>query len=102
MNKSPTGHGNGDNDQKEREEARSTATKSQTDNDPIICLVPAPIIPIRDAAAHPLRRTEGRWSSMGTAEWFPISSCSSSLPPCPSEGEQEVPRPGGGGGGGGL
>lgn len=36
---------------------------------------------------------------MGTAEWFPISSCSSSLHPCPSEGEREVPWPGGGGGG---
>lgn len=37
-------------------------------DNPIICLVQAPIIPIRDAAAHPLRRMPGRWSSMGTGE----------------------------------
>lgn len=37
-------------------------------DNPIICLVQAPIIPIRDAAAHPLRRMEGCWSSMGTGE----------------------------------
>ncbi len=68
--------------------------KNQTDSDPLIRLDQTHIIPIKDAAAHPQRRTEGRWSSMGTTECFPISSCSSSLPPCPSEGEREVPRPG--------
>lgn len=82
--------GNCDNKQKEREEARET----RPGNNPIIDLLKASIIPIKDAAAHPLRRTEGCWSSMGTGEWFPISSCSSSLPPCPSQGEQEVPQSG--------
>lgn len=37
----------------------------------------------KDAGANPLRSMDGCWSSMGTAEWFPISSCSSSLPPMP-------------------
>ncbi|CAB1414803.1 unnamed protein product [Pleuronectes platessa] len=46
------------------------------------------------AIGRPVRRTQGRWSTMGAGECFPISSCSSSLPPCPSEGEREVPWPG--------
>lgn len=42
------------------------------------------IIPGKDAAAHLLRRIrERRWSSMRTGEWFPISSCSPSLPTNP-------------------
>lgn len=45
-----------------------------------MCLGRTPIIPIKYAAAHPWRRMERCWSSMGTVEWFPISSCSSSLP----------------------
>lgn len=44
--------------------------RNQTDYDPIIRLDQACIIPISDAAAHPLRRMEGCWSSMGTGEWF--------------------------------
>lgn len=76
-----------------------TATAREEDGSRDASGLSPPIIPIRDACAHPLRRTEGRRSSMGTRECFPISSCSSSLPPCPSEGQREVPRPGGGGGG---
>lgn len=61
-------------------EKKNSQKKNQTDKDCVVCVVQAHIIRMKDAAAHPLRRTEGRRSSMGTAECFPISSCSSSLP----------------------
>lgn len=57
-----------------------------------------PTISIKCAAVHARRMMEGCWSSMGTVKWFPISSCSSSLPSSPSGGEREVPWPVGGGG----